>query len=68
MLPIRLIRFELIVTRPRNVAADPRETAVLDTNATLRRAYPIRDGAQLQVDQFHALVQRLERDRRELST
>lgn len=59
----RLGRGALRIERARAVAADPGTETLFTARAALRRAYALRDSAQLQVDQLRALVARLERSR-----
>jgi hypothetical protein len=57
----------LVVDRPRVPAADPREESLFAARAALRRAYTLRDTAQVQVDQLRALVDRLAAEMRRTS-
>jgi len=56
-------RSELVVVHPSVPAADPRHETLFAARAALKRAYMVRQAAELQVDQLRALVDRLEAER-----
>lgn len=60
----RLGNGELVIERPPVAAADARLDALFAARAALKRAYTLRQAAELQVDQLRALVDRLEREMR----
>jgi hypothetical protein len=61
---VRLGRAPVVVEHLRAVAADPKDDALFAARSALRRAYTLRDGAQVQIDQLRGLVERLQAERR----